>query len=378
MTVCDIPDIEENPVLSSIADSVAMRIEPFANHWVKKWEFPMPRDSVRARLAGFIGAIDACGSTQTSSLLLKALLWHYLSQCEVDSAFAKSNEIISGMLAARPACAEAVWLKGINFVRSKRIIEGLRVLDSINATGAIRNPHFAEDYMELSGACLLPSRLTSGGSTLRLLPRPAEYTARLNEREQIPAAISWRACDEKQGTRLPTFSFGTVFNVNRECPLRFGALRTVEPSRLDINVRQDILSQVRTPLVFDFDTPPCKTEVKIIVDVNQQNLSLFDYVGMIISNRFDIVRQTDDARLLHGASLRCYTVSGYKNIPGEFVAIVAFDMDIGKVSADRFYCREHGASAEKQIARYVICIKAPQSVEHKAEAILQDFLARVD
>lgn len=90
-SIKDIPDssfsLHQTEFVSFVKDS----IEPFSQRWVKNWHYPVSKDLVIRRIRKSLSFIDDSRTLQKeyTSALVKSLLWHYLYQLEVDSAFKK-------------------------------------------------------------------------------------------------------------------------------------------------------------------------------------------------------------------------------------------------------------------------------------------------
>jgi hypothetical protein len=267
---------------------------------------------------------------------------------------------------------EAVWHKAVSLVKAGHILDGLRMMDSLNTEGNITDPQFMLDYAKLTESCLLPKSVVSSDTKFFLVPSARQsFNPLFKDEELLPQDVSWGTYSDKlykKGTLF--FAFEGDFLLDQEFQLKCSSLNNTKPFRFAINIDKQYQNKVFDPLIFDVAAKPYRAEVKIIIDLNKPKTPLTEYIHTLVYDRFDAVKETNDFPKLHGISLRCYNKSIFRNVPGDYYAFIAFDRNIkgniqGRTNDTKIPQNEY------QTARYLICMKTKQSVENKAESILR-------
>ncbi len=390
MTVQNIPGIKDNLNDSAFAKTINLCAESYSQFGVKNRNSPLSCDSVKNLLYAAVGECSQRKNTPAVTLLT-GLLWHYLYQLDVDSAFLKSDSLASHIMTVCPEIPEAAWLKGVNLIRAGRIKKGFALLDSLRAGGLVQNQNFLLDYAKLSALCFLPKKRTQSDSVIVFLSptNNSKYNG-LREEERIPFSETWRVyARTSRKLRMPAFTFGGSYTLSQPLsllPLSFMLLPSI-PNRapqLKMNIDERIIKRfgpISTPLIYNPEASKYPMDVKIITDCSNSGLSLSDYMGSIVRNRFDIIKETGELRKLKAISLRCYNRSVYRNVPGEFCAFVTFDLKLsGNSSASSFHESKKTPPGKDDtvIVRYLIAMKTSDVVEEKAEAIFHDLLCQFD
>lgn len=377
MSVNDIPGLNANVKLSDLKRTVSEYIEPYYNRTVENLNSPVSVDSLQKQLSSVIATLDSMENKFPQILLFKALMWHYLSVLNVDSASSRCNSITKKLISSYPDYGEAVWLQSLSMIQSGQYFSGLKKLDSISSLSTEKNPGIMSDYYKLALSLLLPEMNVGTDSSIQLYSSGRNYALTpLEQEESSPKNQSWHSVSKKEkGKSSLSFSLGCNFLLRKEFPLDFySGLPTGHPL-LKLEVNNEILRKVIGPLVFDVDETPWKAEMKIVVDISESRISLNEFMFKLVSNRFDAIKETNDASRIGGISLRCYNQSIYSNVPGDYYAFIAFDMPVGRFN-NNYHIDRKKSSSEPIVARYLICLKTKRCVENKAEEILQMVLSK--
>jgi len=388
MTVRDIPGIKENPEDSVLVGMINLHAEAYLQSKAENPYFPVSHDSVKTALYTYLSQLDEISPDRNSArhLLLKGLLWHYLYQLDVDSAFSMADRVATSTMKSYPGIPEAAWLKGINLIRATQIKEGFTILDSLRTGCLIQSQDFLLDYAKLSALCFLPPKRTPSDSIIVFLSptNKSKYNG-LREEERIPFGETWRVCAQSlKMSKIPTFTFRGSYTLSRPLPLRlsFSLLNSSLRSKSPID-EQFIkkFGPLPTPLLYDPETSKYPMEIKIITDCSRTGESLPEYMGSIVQGRFDIIRETGELQKLKAISLRCYNKSVFRNVPGEFCAFVTFDLKLPGNASSRCLHESKTKSSKNDndiIVRYLIAMKTSDAVEEKAEEIFRDLVCQFD
>lgn len=375
-TVKDIPDTQllNQPKLINYINNY---IEPFSRCWIGLWNYPVSKDSVKSGILRSVSLIDKKNDIKTKPafILLKSLLYHYLYQLEVDSAFNKADSLLLLLMRSYPDIPQAAWLRGVHLVRGSRITEGFKILDSLRIGALIDNPGFLVDIKELSVICFLPAVFNGSHSTIYLQNEfESIQDFSLEEDELTPKIGNWRIVEQmKNKNDLSLFLFGCTYIFKPTMLLRYPENL---PLKLDLNVSKEHLEKVRLPLAFEVDKLPCEAVMEITADVSNHKDDQVDYLYSFIGNKFDVVRIMHERMPSPGISIRCYKRSIYSDLPGEFNAFAVFDLKLRKNRTSLFYCGNDAKSSSKGTmeVRYLISMMSSTDVENKAEIIFRNML----
>lgn len=328
---------------------------------------------MKSHIMKILFRIDAEQTLQNkvSSTLLKALLWHYLFQLEVDGAFKKTDSLVKVTKHLNKDVPEAAWLEGVHLIRASKIVDGFRVLDSLRTGFLIDSPDFLFDLKELSLLCFLPVRYMGSDTVFYLQDTDkGGWHPTLSEQELVTEQSGWRMVEQmSKKNDISLFVFGTVYKFKPPFTLRF--YNKFKPN-LKINIDNQFLYWVWDPLLFQFDKPLCDAEVEIIADNSLINQSQADYLKTVIGNKYDEVRVEDVRSSFKGISIRCYRYSIYRDIPGEFNAV--FDLKLKRCSNNLFYCTDTSGKIREYTVRYTVSVKSSIEVEDKAEFVFKNVL----
>ncbi len=307
-----------------------------------------------------------------TSALVKSLLWHYLYQLEVDSAFKKCDSLALHLMATYPQISESAWLRGVHLVKGSKIIEGFRILDSLRINGSISNTGFLTDFKELSSLCFLPPRFEGIDSVLFLgSGKRSGWRPVLEDSEMVAQKNNWRVLEHKSGKReFPLLVFDGEYILKPHVLLRYFKIDSL---RLVLNIREEFYQKVWYPLLFDFQKTPSAARMEVVADASGKKQSIQDYLYFLIGNRYDAVRVVTDIKPLYGISVRCYKRSIYRELPGAYDAFAVFDLRVNRRRPDLFYCKGNSGDGFIDV-RYLVSMKSSTEVEDKAELIFQKMI----
>jgi hypothetical protein len=381
MTLNDVPNINHDRNQSDIVRIVSPLVEPLSRWQSTYQNYPVLKDSVKRALYTSIRQLDASPQNDDpEQLLLKGLLWHYLYQLEVDSAFSMADSLATRVMRSCPQMTEAAWLKGINLIRAARIKRGFAILDSLRSGDRIQNSDFMVDYTKLSVLCFLPLRHSMPDS-LALFLFFAESGTRttMNENEVVPFSEAWRVSAKSfPRAEMPELTFSASYTLYQPLPLMIPPYNPNSSSRLKLDIDSKMFRPLAEPLLYDPELLKYKMEITITADCNGPACPLNDYMRMIVSKNFDAVKQINDLPLLHAISLRCHNRSVFRNVPGEYCAFVAFDLTLSGNPSGSFHesKKKPPGKDDTLVVRYCFAMKTSDVVEEKAEAIFQNLLCQ--
>ena len=235
MTPGDLPNAGNDRTRSAISKELIPLAEPLFQ-WRTDTGGPLSREPLKRALYASISLV-ATGSKGKAGerLLFQGLLWHYLYQLGIDSAFAKADDCAGRVMAAHAEIPEAAWLKGVNLLAGLRIRKGLLILDSLRSTGAEHNPDFLRDYMRLSARYFLPFGRSQPDSFIVFMPnKDSALGDTLQENERVPFGGRWEVQSRglpKVNDGLPIFTFTGTYTLLKPFPLSIDLPRPGDPHR---------------------------------------------------------------------------------------------------------------------------------------------------
>ncbi|MDD5675604.1 MAG: hypothetical protein PHC61_15650 [Chitinivibrionales bacterium] len=382
ITLADIPFVCANRADSALVKNVARCAEPYARFWSPQWRYGVSRDSVKAVVYTALWQLDSSygPAGNPRALLLKALLWHYLYQLEVDSAAQKADNLAARVMRTTPTLPEAAWLKGVNLVRAGHVCNGFKILDSLRASQRLRRPDFLMDYAKLSALCFLPARCAALDTFVISMPSPRKSpTVYLRDDELQPSGQTWTVSAENSPNGGPPFfTFSSEYLLYGQITLAFPLLSRSPALGLNVAIAEPFVREIRQPLVWDFDGQKYPMEIRIAVKCGKPETSLDQYLGSLVNNKYDVVTDAGELRHLNAASLRCYAQSIFRNISGRFDEFVVFDRRF-KEPASCFYRGNTGIRTGDDFpVRYCIALSTRTAVSEKAGDIFKDFLTQFE
>jgi hypothetical protein len=275
---------------------------------------------------------------------------------------AQTNAVQSG--SGAPNGPESPWSRGVQSIGAGTVVKGIRVLDSMRLSG-VSDEAFLLEYARSVFKALIPVRERRSTEVLlsQFLPTVPDTLA--------PSAYQWSVLGDvgSDGNRLPCFTYGAKFDIQRPFRLAFSGLTPVTPrAKLTMeNPPPDpaVVNFLRNRFARRSDSLRCE----VFIDLNDTRSSLSEYIARRINGVFDSVAVEKDLTKYHALSLRCYSWPVSRQDDGTFTAIVTFD----RPYADR--ATDHGRNAQSTVrVRYTVVVRAPETVKDVAEAKLQSVI----
>lgn len=367
-----------SPSLKKIVKNVS-NVEELCAYWSPEWESRLSKDSIKTVLTNAINETDyITEEINTFKLcLFRGLLWHYLHQLEVDSGFINAHNIASDLQLRYPDKFEGAWLKGINLVKASKLFGGFRILDSIRTSCDNLPDDFFSDYTKLSALSFLPEEIKFI-DTLILWPieNKPSGNIQITIDESQPTGKKWQVVTSPNSGRiLPSFIFSAEFGLKKPFKLTFPKQNENINTIAHFTIDDRLVKDIHRPLFFNPVAPPCKMEMKILVENRDMKSSLDTYVYDLVYNQYDVIKPVDKLPDKNIIALKCYNRSFIKGIPDDYTAYVVFDKLCSNQSR-RFYRNSKNNCPRDTIItlRYLIAMKTVKDVEEKADMLFQDVI----
>jgi hypothetical protein len=268
------------------------------------------------------------------------------------------------------------WETAVARIAGGSVPEGFILLDSLRRNRPDLNDSLVAEYVSLVRFCFMPEVPEGDTGQDILIGAAAPEIGTLSEgdrespEEQRMTVIA--AADSSR--EMPGFAFDRMFTIREQFLLRLPPLQPWQHTDRSDLLSYDSCRQLPGgPLAHNPEAPPWKVHLRIVIDCSQSNESIYEYVGNLVIPLYDYIRVKEERRIPNAVSLRCYTQQVFHRRPGAFLGLVAFDRYgfWGSNAAAR------SASGRKPLkVRYLILVKASQSVEAKAEVILRRAVER--
>jgi hypothetical protein len=267
------------------------------------------------------------------------------------------------------ADGEAAWLKGMQLVRSGNIFKGILFLDSLRISG-LEEERFLYEYAASVLRVLIPEKEKK--DQVSLLEGPPS----IEEDTVAPTALQWKVLSVNLNKNsLPSFSYGATYFFRKPYKLTFnGLLDCHRPGgllRLD-PVDSPAYGSCRYKELFTVKREPVR--VRVYIDLNNTDCSLFDYLKERVDGNYDSVAVKTDLAEYSALSLRCYRNSYMPGRDGIFAAYVTFDRRLGDISKVPFLKEGSKVQYALKKIRFTIALETTDDIQPLAEAKLQKIL----
>jgi hypothetical protein len=265
-----------------------------------------------------------------------------------------------------PQNREAAWLQGVKLMGAGKVLEGIRLLDSLRTAG-FDDSLFLSDYASHVFRTFVPQKMDSCVSFLQnASTRPVCDSA-------YPDRISWKVTKAVRSL-YPCFQYGATFVYRKP-------YRLVFPGLVAWNTAQALLhfqtlqppSPTQRVLANEFEDREDAAECNVYVDLDDTESPLTDYVARRINGEYDSIGFKSDLSQYHALSLRCYRRSYYAGKQGDFAAYIVFDRplrDLLKGSGPTLRARPK--SVHK--IRFTVAVRSGIEIQVFAEEKLQSML----
>ncbi len=226
--------------------------------------------------------------------------------------------LISGPSAHPPEDRVAAWRLGIRFMDEGKVLDGIRLLDSLRVSG-FHDSLFLSEYAGRVFRAFVPRKMDSSVAFLRKTDtQPVCDSA-------YPDRISWKVTKTLHSA-YPCFQYGAIFRVRKPFRLVFTGLSAFMAT--GGLLRFDTLpppSPLQRTLADEFEDRKESAECNLYVDLDDTRSPFTDYIARRITGEYDSIASVTDLRRYHALSLRCYRKSRFPGKPGDFAAYVVFD-----------------------------------------------------
>lgn len=262
---------------------------------------------------------------------------------------------------------EAVWKQGIRLIESKKVFEGIRLLDSLRMAG-YRDERFLSAYARSVFVCFIPPKTDSGTSDLREVLRHFSFDT------TTPASLSWNVSKSEQGA-YPSFQYKATFVCRKPFTLVFQGFEKIKMPRALLRYNElQPQTYVQRAFAQQFVERQDSANCTVCFDLNDTKSPLMEYVGRRINGVYDSINTQNDLRKYHALSLRCFRRSFYNGIEDRYAAFVVFDRTLADLlNIPLRKRRPAGREANRKI-RFTVAIRSGLDVQVFAEEKLQTIL----
>ena len=260
-----------------------------------------------------------------------------------------------------------IWMKGEDLIRSKNVLEGIRLLDSLRVTG-FDEREFISDYARDAFHVFIPAKTDSG------------LAANLEVRRwfglDTSLASSFR-CDITRPllSQYPCFIYSATFVFRKPFPLVFMGLSYLPyPSALLQFYGKDPPSPVGNILADEFYDRQEKARCLVCIDLNDTKSPFMQYIGDRINGVYNTIKTGSDLARYHALSLRCFRYDNFRGQKGDFAAFIVFDRSIGDILKITRGNRQYPEKDLEKKIRFTVSVQSGIDVQDQAEAKLQTVL----
>ncbi len=374
ITTEDLPYPLSNTLQEIVSD--ISPIESLCIDWSPEWKYEIKEDSVRSILYNAINKTKDLGEPNFENNLLEGILWQYLYQINVDSAYFKVEKISNSIKSQYPEKLEGSWLKGINMVMGSEIDSGFKMLERIRLENENLPDNFYSDYLKLSELIFLPKQLAPKNYrdhiNIDILPFK---NVDLNIDERSPINNQWTVIsDFSNPNRFPKFAFSADFFLKKNFKFKYPKLFLNKKYKMNITLPPEIQKDLNDSLIYNPDTPPVKMTMKVLVDKLDSLESLDKYMFDFVYKQYDEIKplKLKDEKII---AIKCLNKSTYSNIDDQYTVFFAFDKPL-YLNNKNIYQKKNDKENPSTV-RYIIALQTSKDVEDKADLLLYDIVDRI-
>jgi hypothetical protein len=262
---------------------------------------------------------------------------------------------------------EIVWKQGILLIESKKVFEGIRLLDSLRMSG-YRDERFLSAYARSVFMCFIPQKTDSGMQDLR------EVLQHFSFDTTTPASLSWNVSKSEQGA-YPSFQYKATFVCRKPFTLVFEGFEKVKMP-LALLRYNELRPQTYVQRAFaeQFIERQDSANCTVCFDLNDTKSPLMEYVGRRINGVYDSISSQNDLRKCHALSLRCFRRSFYGGIDDRYAAFVVFDRTLADLQNIPLRKRRSAGPEANRKIRFTVAIRSGLGVQVFTEEKLQTIL----
>lgn len=366
------------PLSNSIREIVSEinPIESLCIDWSPQWKYELKQDSVKTVLYKAINKTKELGKANFENSLLEGILWQYLYQINVDSAYFKVEEISNNIRSQYPEKLEGNWLKGINLIMGSDIDKGFKLLDKVRLENENLPDNFYSDYLKLSELIFLPKQLTTDSYkdhlNINILPFK-NVDLSVDERSSINN--QWTVIsDLSNPDKFPKFSFSADFFLKKNFKIKYPKLFSNKKYKMNITLPPEIKKDLLDSLIYNPDTPPVKMTMKVLIDKLDSLQSLDRYMFDFVYKQYDEIKplKLKDEKMV---AIKCLNKSTYSNIDDQYTVFFAFDKPL--YLTDKNIHHKKRNKDNPPTVRYIIALQTSKDVEDKADMLLYEMVDKL-
>ncbi len=265
-----------------------------------------------------------------------------------------------------PQNSETVWLQGVKLMDAGKVLEGIRLLDSLRMAG-FADSLFLSDYASRVFRTFVPQKMDSCIAFLQnASTRPVCDSA-------YPDRISWKVTKAVRSL-YPCFQYGATFVYRK--PYRLVFLGLVAQDATGALLHFQTLqppSPTQRVLSAEFEDREDAAECNVYVDLDDTQSPLTDYVARRINGEYDSISSANDLPRYHALSLRCYRRSCYAGKQGDFAAYIVFDRPLNDLLKGSG-AKSHPFPKPVPKIRFTVAVRSGMEIQGFAEEKLQSML----
>jgi hypothetical protein len=262
---------------------------------------------------------------------------------------------------------DAVWKQGIRLIESKKVFEGIRLLDSLRMSG-FRDERFLSAYARSVFMCFIPQKADSGMPDLR------EVLQHFSFDTTTPASLSWNVSKSEQRA-YPSFQYKATFVCRKPFTLVFeGPYTKKKPLALLRYNELQPQTYVQRAFAEQFLERQDSANCTVCFDLDDTKSPLMEYVGRRINGVYDSINTQNDLKKYHALSLRCFR-RGYLNGTDDgYAAFVVFDRTLADLQNIPLRKRRSAGRETNGKIRFTVAIRSGIDVQAFSEEKLQTIL----
>jgi hypothetical protein len=306
--------------------------------------------------------------------LLASLVLLRLYESGIEDAYTDCLASCTDAFRKYPQNVEFYWIKGLLFLKAGLVIEGIRLMDSLQTAG-FDNREFAGDYAKYALEAFIPGKKIDT-NFFRIQTKksgePVNDTVR-------PNSVLWKVISAiKDSVFLPSFMYGATFIFSKPAKLHFQGLVNQQSDFTLFNKIKKFpgISSASGMLPFlRFKKEEIAT-CRICIDLTDIKSHPIEYLKNKIDGFYDSIEIRKDLRRYNAISLRCYTWGNAPGNDGTYTAYITFDRMLGDLHNPVL----HRASKKNiknlaTVIRFTLVIQSSLDVQSFTEAKLQTIIA---
>jgi hypothetical protein len=263
---------------------------------------------------------------------------------------------------------ETIWKQGTRLIESKKVIEGIRLLDSLRMSG-YNDARFLSAYAGSVFRYFIPQKTDSGMPILQDALQHFAFDT------TTPLSLSWNVSKSEQ-REYPSFQYKATFVCRKPFTLVFRGFDKMKmpPALLRYHEPQPPTS-VQLAFAEQFSDRQDSANCTVCIDLNDTKSPLMEYIGQRINGVYDSIKLQNDLQKYHALSLRCYRRSFFLNGNDDgYAAYIVFDRTLADLQNSLSHKRRSVCQEANRKIRFTVAIRSGIDVQVFTEAKLQSIL----